>query len=72
MDLISNPWFIVFTALNILITIIIGIRFIRVHKKKNKYSFIDLLTKQGISPNIRCKKSQYPDNDSNNKDTPKK
>jgi len=51
MELLTNPWFIVFTALNILALIYLAIKFR--YKSKKKVLLFEKLRKAGIHPTIR-------------------
>ena len=72
MELLTNPWFIVFTALNILALIYLAIKFR--YKSKKKVLLFEKLRAAGIHPTIRKppKASDLKENDTNNEPINKK
>jgi hypothetical protein len=51
MELLTNPWFIVFTIINILATIYLAIRFY--YRTKDEPTLFEKLRASGIFPTIR-------------------
>lgn len=51
MNFITNPWFILFTVLNILFMIYFGIKLY--HKPEKPFSLLKKLHEQGIFPTLR-------------------
>ena len=72
MELLTNPWFIVFTVLNILVLIYLAIKFR--YKSKKKVLLFEKLRKAGIHPTIRKppKASDLKENNTNNEPLNKK
>ena len=52
MELLTNPWFIIFTAINILVTIYLAIKFYYRYKK-DEPTLYEKLRNSGIHPTIR-------------------
>jgi len=51
MEFFTNPWFILLTASNILVTIYFGIKWY--HKPEKRFSFLKKLQENGIFPTLR-------------------
>jgi hypothetical protein len=52
MELLSNPWFIIFTAINIIATIYLAIKFYYRYKK-DEPTLYEKLRNAGIHPTVR-------------------
>ena len=72
MELLTNPWFIVFTALNIVATIYLAIKFY--YRAKEEPTLFEKLRASGICPTLRTppKPSDLKDDGKNNEPLTKK
>ena len=64
MEFLTNPWFILFTVLNIVAMIYLAIKFY--YKTKDEPTLLDRLRSAGIHPTLRKPSDLKGDTNSNN------
>jgi hypothetical protein len=64
MELFTNPWFILFTLINIIATIYLAIKFR--YKSKNEPTLLEKLRASGIHPTLRNPPDLKGEDSSNN------